>query len=208
MAKRVHIDKEATTLIDGAGEKKDIEARIGQIKAQIEETTSDYDREAGTAGQACRWRRGDPGWWRDRGRGKGEERSGGRRTQRHPSGRRCRRTQPRTHIRKGEVRALAETRATVHHQLRILEKAGLADVPPASGALYFFLRLRSRLKPLAYATRLIREHGVALIPGDAFGLAEGCHLRIAYGALQPATALEGIGRLVAGVQALSADNLT
>ena len=44
-AKRVHIDKEATTIIDGAGEKKDIEARIGQIKSEIEETTSDYDRE-------------------------------------------------------------------------------------------------------------------------------------------------------------------
>src|ERR1700731_1425531 len=44
-AKRVHTDKESTTIIDGAGEKKDIEARIGQIKAQIEETTSDYDRE-------------------------------------------------------------------------------------------------------------------------------------------------------------------
>jgi chaperonin GroEL len=44
-AKRVHIDKESTTIIDGAGEKKDIEARISQIKAQIEETTSDYDRE-------------------------------------------------------------------------------------------------------------------------------------------------------------------
>ena len=44
-AKRVRIDKESTTIIDGAGEKKDIEARIGQIKAQIEETTSDYDRE-------------------------------------------------------------------------------------------------------------------------------------------------------------------
>ena len=44
-AKRAHIDKEATTIIDGAGEKKDIQARIAQIKAQIEETTSDYDRE-------------------------------------------------------------------------------------------------------------------------------------------------------------------
>jgi chaperonin GroEL len=44
-AKRVRIDKESTTIIDGAGEKKDIVARIGQIKAQIEETTSDYDRE-------------------------------------------------------------------------------------------------------------------------------------------------------------------
>ena len=44
-AKRVRIDKETTTIIDGAGDKKDIEARIGQIKAQVEETTSDYDRE-------------------------------------------------------------------------------------------------------------------------------------------------------------------
>jgi chaperonin GroEL len=44
-AKRVRIDKEETTIIDGAGEKKDIEARIAQIKAQIEDTTSDYDRE-------------------------------------------------------------------------------------------------------------------------------------------------------------------
>ncbi len=44
-AKRVRIDKENTTIIDGAGKKKDIEGRIGQIKAQIEETTSDYDKE-------------------------------------------------------------------------------------------------------------------------------------------------------------------
>ena len=44
-AKRVRIDKENTTIIDGAGKKKDIEARVAQIKAQIEETTSDYDRE-------------------------------------------------------------------------------------------------------------------------------------------------------------------
>ena len=44
-AKRVLVEKENTTIIDGAGKKKDIEARINQIKAQIEETTSDYDRE-------------------------------------------------------------------------------------------------------------------------------------------------------------------
>ncbi|MBA1159309.1 chaperonin GroEL [Microvirga mediterraneensis] len=44
-AKRVRVEKENTTIIDGAGSKKDIEARIQQIKAQIEETTSDYDRE-------------------------------------------------------------------------------------------------------------------------------------------------------------------
>jgi chaperonin GroEL len=44
-AKRVIIEKEKTTIVDGAGKKKDIEARVAQIKQQIEETTSDYDRE-------------------------------------------------------------------------------------------------------------------------------------------------------------------
>ncbi len=44
-AKRVRIEKENTTIIDGAGKKSDINGRIAQIKAQIEETTSDYDRE-------------------------------------------------------------------------------------------------------------------------------------------------------------------
>ncbi|SDR63519.1 chaperonin GroEL [Rhizobiales bacterium GAS113] len=44
-ARKVVIEKENTTIVDGAGKKKEIEARVAQIKAQIEETTSDYDRE-------------------------------------------------------------------------------------------------------------------------------------------------------------------
>ena len=44
-AKKVRIDKETTTIVDGAGAKKDIEGRIAQIKAQIEEVTSEYDKE-------------------------------------------------------------------------------------------------------------------------------------------------------------------
>jgi chaperonin GroEL len=44
-AKRVRIEKENTTIIDGGGKKKEIEGRVSQIKAQIEETTSDYDKE-------------------------------------------------------------------------------------------------------------------------------------------------------------------
>jgi len=43
--KTVKIDKDNTTIVDGAGKKKDLEGRIGQIRAQIEDTTSDYDRE-------------------------------------------------------------------------------------------------------------------------------------------------------------------
>ncbi|RMH38937.1 MAG: chaperonin GroEL, partial [Alphaproteobacteria bacterium] len=44
-AKKVTITKDETTIVDGAGDKSEIEARVNQIKAQIEETTSDYDRE-------------------------------------------------------------------------------------------------------------------------------------------------------------------
>jgi chaperonin GroEL len=44
-AKKVSISKEETTIVDGAGEKSEIEGRVAQIKAQIEETTSDYDKE-------------------------------------------------------------------------------------------------------------------------------------------------------------------
>jgi chaperonin GroEL len=44
-AKRVRIEKETTTIIDGAGKKADIEGRVAQLKAQVEETTSDYDKE-------------------------------------------------------------------------------------------------------------------------------------------------------------------
>ncbi len=44
-AKKIVIDKDNTTIVDGAGNRKDIDARVSQIKAQIEETTSDYDRE-------------------------------------------------------------------------------------------------------------------------------------------------------------------
>ena len=44
-AKKVHIEKENTTIVEGVGEKADIQGRCGQIRAQIEETTSDYDRE-------------------------------------------------------------------------------------------------------------------------------------------------------------------
>jgi chaperonin GroEL len=44
-AKKVRVEKENTTIVDGAGKKPDIAARVAQIKAQVEETTSDYDRE-------------------------------------------------------------------------------------------------------------------------------------------------------------------
>ena len=75
-------------------------------------------------------------------------------------------------------------------------------VPPSDGAFYFLLRARSTRPALEIAERLVREHGVAVIPGSAFGDMAGCSLRVAYGSLTPATAAEGVDRLVRGVRTL------
>ena len=84
-----------------------------------------------------------------------------------------------------------------------LAKLGdICEVPPATGAFYFLLRVKTARHSLELAEELIRKHGVAVIPGAAFGLTTGCYLRVAYGALTPATASEGIGRLVHGLREL------
>lgn len=101
------------------------------------------------------------------------------------------------------VRTLAQTRLRVRDELATLACEGLAELPPAQGALYFLLRLKTARSSLDYVRSLIRDHRVAAIPGDAFGLKQGCALRVAYGALDSTTAAEGVGRLVAGVRALA-----
>ena len=80
-SKRIRIEKENTTIIDGAGQKDDIQGRCTQIRQQIEETTSDYDREKlqERLGQARRRCRRDPSRRGDRNRGEGEKGSGRRR---------------------------------------------------------------------------------------------------------------------------------
>ena len=101
-AKRVSIDKDNTTIIDGAGKKKDIEGRINQIKAQIEETTSDYDKEKLQERLAKLVGRGGDHQGRrlDRGRGQGAQGPGRRRLTRHARG--CRRRH-RSRWRRGAV---------------------------------------------------------------------------------------------------------
>lgn len=95
--------------------------------------------------------------------------------------------------------------ATVRDEvLRGLTELGdLVDTAPADGAFYVLLRVRRSLDPLLLTHRLIAEHGVAVIPGAAFGLTGTCHLRVAYGALTPATAAEGLGRLIRGLSTLA-----
>jgi chaperonin GroEL len=72
-AKKVMIDKENTTMVGGAGKKADIQARITQIKAQIEETTSRPGEAARATCQARRRRRSAPRRRRDRDRGEGAQ---------------------------------------------------------------------------------------------------------------------------------------
>jgi aspartate/methionine/tyrosine aminotransferase len=101
-----------------------------------------------------------------------------------------------------KLRDITEVRSIVQRELLALVAAGICDVPQAQGAFYFLLRVRSSLSALEMAERLIREHGIALIPGNAFGLEHGCYLRVAYGALPRAAATESIGRLVQGLRVL------
>jgi aspartate/methionine/tyrosine aminotransferase len=77
------------------------------------------------------------------------------------------------------------------------------DVPAASGAFYYFLNVHTSLDGLTLSERLIREHRVAVIPGSAFGASDGCRVRVSYGALDAATAEEGVSRLVRGLRELA-----
>ena len=99
---------------------------------------------------------------------------------------------------RAQVEHLASVRGMVMNELAALGASVI--VPPADGAFYFFMKLDTEMKPLALVERLIKEYGVAAIPGDAFGMENGCYLRVAYGALRPETVAEGVGRLARGMR--------
>src|SRR5262249_44754553 len=99
------------------------------------------------------------------------------------------------------VERLASVREMVMNELAALDDCLV--VPPADGAFYFFLKLGAEMKPLALVERLVKEHGVAAIPGNAFGMENGCYLRVAYGALRPETVAEGVGRLARGIRKIT-----
>lgn len=85
---------------------------------------------------------------------------------------------------------------------RLAEAGDILSVPPARGAFYVLARVRTALSGLELTERLVREHRVAVIPGETFGIEEGCFLRIGYGALSEDTAARGIDRLVSGLRAI------
>jgi len=99
-----------------------------------------------------------------------------------------------------KLRAMTATRQVV--QSTLSELSDLITVPQSDGAFYFLLRVRTDMDPMVLTERLIREHQVAVIPSTAFGLTEGCFLRVAYGALSEEVATAAVGRLARGLRQL------
>ncbi len=95
------------------------------------------------------------------------------------------------------LRSVAAVRRAVFARLAAVP--ALLSVPPSRGAFYFFVKVRTAIPAIRLAERLVREHNVAVIPGETFGAGDGCYLRIGYGSLSGKTAAEGIGRLVDGL---------
>jgi len=85
------------------------------------------------------------------------------------------------------------------------EIRNLCQVQQADGAFYFVLKIDTDRSALEVAERLIREFGVAVIPGETFGFTEGCYLRISYGPLDRKTAALGLERLVRGLRFIAGD---
>ena len=101
---------------------------------------------------------------------------------------------------RSKLAAIAAVRETVLGELDSI--GDICAVPAAEGAFYVLLRVESDMAPMALAERLVRDFGVAVIPGTTFGLDEGCYLRVSYGALTEETGAEGIRRLVKGLRTI------
>ena len=99
-----------------------------------------------------------------------------------------------------KIRQIARNRMFVLAELEKLDC--LADAVRSDGAFYAFLRLKTALSDMDIVERLIRDFRIAVMPGSAFGMEDGCYLRISYGALDGATLEEGLHRLISGLNAI------
>lgn len=106
----------------------------------------------------------------------------------------------RDHYRQQSVE-LVQVREMARHALLSLPE--ICTLAPSEGALYLLPRIHTPLDSMTVTTRLIREHRVAVVPGSAFGLTEGCYLRLSFGTVPRDEASEGLSRLVAGLRALT-----
>jgi aspartate/methionine/tyrosine aminotransferase len=96
-----------------------------------------------------------------------------------------------------KVRELADVRQLVLDHL--MQISQYLTVPTAQGAMYFLAKVHTHLRDMDLVTALVRDFRVAVIPGNTFGITDGCYLRISYGALEKPTVDEGMNRLVRGI---------
>lgn len=96
-----------------------------------------------------------------------------------------------------KVAGFERVRDTALEQLSAL--GDRCTIPQPGGAFYMLARLDTHVSDMELVERLIRDYGVAVMPGCTFGVDSGCSLRIAYGALDAGTVAEGMGRLVKGL---------
>ncbi|HEY2760063.1 MAG TPA: pyridoxal phosphate-dependent aminotransferase, partial [Pirellulales bacterium] len=98
------------------------------------------------------------------------------------------------------IAEFAQVRNMVRHELAAIES--FCHVPPTVGSLYYLLKLDTKLDDMTIVTRLVKEFGVAVMPGSTFGIDTGCSLRLSFGALDAESVAVGVGRLVRGLRAI------
>lgn len=103
-----------------------------------------------------------------------------------------------------QLAELAQIRLQVLQQLRAI--AEICHVQPTAGAFYLLLKIQTSLSDLELAERLIKQFKVAAIPGCAFGMQDGCYLRISYGMLNQVQVGEAVQRLITGLRTLCSLN--
>jgi aspartate/methionine/tyrosine aminotransferase len=102
------------------------------------------------------------------------------------------------------VKKIAEVRKVVLAELKKLND--IITLPKADGAFYCLMKVHTELDAMTVVQRLVREHKVAVIPGDTFGITDACYLRVAFGVLEMETAQEGIKRLINGLHDIVGKN--
>ncbi len=100
--------------------------------------------------------------------------------------------------RQDNLARVAEVRSLVLEELKAVRP--FCTIPPALGAFYFLVGVDTPRSDMEIVEHLVREHGVAVLPGSTFGIRAGCTLRVAYGALDRESTASGMGRLVKGLK--------
>lgn len=105
---------------------------------------------------------------------------------------------------RGKLSLIDKTRKLVENELATIKD--FCTFPASKGAFYFLIKVKTSLDSMSFARRLIEEHKVAVLSGIAFGLTDGCYLRISYGALEPESAITGIRRFTEGLTKICHNN--